>query len=317
MSLQKLGVTTVQEKVFLALIDDPAATPSQLARAVGSTPKQVGQALESLAAVGLISRGIGESAYLVAPPEAAIRALVHREEQELQRLNTFASDLARRLRSARQRVDVGSIIEIVVGTKAIGSRWEQGQRQAKDCVRIIDRPPYHLDSAQNLTERELIAQGIRYQTIYDAHIIEAPGQLARARECMGWGEEARLLADTPIKIAIIDHTLVLLLLLDEAPTQEAAAILVHPSVLFDSLLELFEQLWRRATPLRGRPEAEADGRNDVLLRLLAAGLKDEAIAQSLDLSVRTVRRNIRELCEQFGVRSRFQAGIVAKERGLL
>lgn len=180
-----------------------------------------------------------------------------------------------------------------------------------------DRPPYHIDTAQNYTERDLLARGVAYKTIYDAEIMEAPGHLERAQECMGWGEEARMMPNAPIKIAIVDQALMLLLLVDEAATQEAAAILVHPSVLFDSLLELYEQLWRRATPLLGQQSSGGVGRDDALLGLLAAGLKDEAIAQTLDLSVRTVRRNIRDLCEQFGVRSRFQAGMVAKERGLL
>jgi DNA-binding CsgD family transcriptional regulator len=315
--LQKLGVSALQQKIYLALIDDPSITPAQLARSQRSSIKQVQRELATLAEIGLVSRGVGGTTYLVAPPEAAIRSLIHREAQALEQIHAHASSLARRLRSARQRFDVGSIVEIVVGTSAIGARWEQAQRQAQQCIRIIDRPPYHIDTAQNLTERELIAQGVAYKTIYDADIMEAPDHLERARECMTWGEEARMLADAPIKIAIVDQALLLLMLVDEAPTQEAAAVLVHPSVLFDSLLELYEQLWRRATPLLGNAAAADVSRDNALLNLLAAGLKDEAIAQTLGLSVRTVRRDIRELCEQFGVRSRFQAGVVAKERGLI
>ncbi|MBX6389074.1 MAG: LuxR family transcriptional regulator [Frankia sp.] len=55
----------------------------------------------------------------------------------------------------------------------------------------------------------------------------------------------------------------------------------------------------------------------LLLRLLAEGVKDEAAARTLGLSVRTVRRMVAELMRQLDARSRFQAGILATQRGWL
>lgn len=48
----------------------------------------------------------------------------------------------------------------------------------------------------------------------------------------------------------------------------------------------------------------------LILRLLAAGLKDEAIAKRVNLSVRTCRRHIAEIMEMMGATSRFQAGAI-------
>jgi DNA-binding CsgD family transcriptional regulator len=55
----------------------------------------------------------------------------------------------------------------------------------------------------------------------------------------------------------------------------------------------------------------------LLLELLADGLKDEAVARALGVSVRTVRRMVAELMNRLDARSRFQAAILAKQRGWL
>ncbi len=316
--LEKLGITALQEKVYTGLIDDPTADAERLATALGVPLEDIERELSALTASGLISlTPDGETSYALAPPEPAIKALIHREEEELEHLRAHAATLAQRLRASRQRLDVSSMVEIVVGIHAIAARWEQAQRQATRSVRLIDRPPYHLGPRQNYTERDLLDRGIAYRTLYDAEILQFPLHLDRAQECITWGEEARVVADIPIKMAIVDRSLVLLILLDETPNQEAAAILVHPSVLFDSLLELFELMWRRAVPLRVHLDSDDSERDDTLINLLAAGLKDEAIAHDMGVSVRTVRRKIKDLCEELGVRSRFQAGVALKERGLL
>jgi DNA-binding NarL/FixJ family response regulator len=46
-----------------------------------------------------------------------------------------------------------------------------------------------------------------------------------------------------------------------------------------------------------------------VLRLLADGATDEAIARQLSISVRTVQREVRQVLDQVGARTRFQAGL--------
>ncbi|MEU3446230.1 helix-turn-helix domain-containing protein [Streptomyces thermolilacinus] len=66
-------------------------------------------------------------------------------------------------------------------------------------------------------------------------------------------------------------------------------------------------------------EGGADGcpEQRELLRLLAAGLKDEAIARRLGVHVHTARRRISRLLESLDARTRFQAGARATARGWL
>jgi DNA-binding NarL/FixJ family response regulator len=50
--------------------------------------------------------------------------------------------------------------------------------------------------------------------------------------------------------------------------------------------------------------------------LLAAGLKDEAIARQLGVSLRTIHRRTGDLLDRLGARTRFQAGMQAARQGL-
>lgn len=47
------------------------------------------------------------------------------------------------------------------------------------------------------------------------------------------------------------------------------------------------------------------------------GSKDEALARQLGVSLRTVRRRVADLMDEFGATTRFQAGMEAVRRGLV
>ncbi|MFB9390600.1 helix-turn-helix domain-containing protein [Streptomyces coeruleoprunus] len=65
------------------------------------------------------------------------------------------------------------------------------------------------------------------------------------------------------------------------------------------------------------PRGEEERRQRELLALLAAGLKDEAIARRLGVHVHTARRRISRLLDALDARTRFQAGARASQRGWL
>ncbi|MGH1556151.1 response regulator transcription factor [Streptomyces sp. L7] len=86
----------------------------------------------------------------------------------------------------------------------------------------------------------------------------------------------------------------------------------------EALQKLFELAWQQAAPL-GRPAGNGELSEDeqALTRLLAAGLKDEAVARHLGISLRTLRRRVSDLQERLGAASRFQLGLRAAQRGWL
>jgi DNA-binding NarL/FixJ family response regulator len=111
------------------------------------------------------------------------------------------------------------------------------------------------------------------------------------------------------------------ILCSPAEFQNAVAYLIHPSSLLEVTAALFEAVWDRAVPLN-RTESKGGGvpiddRDRQLLNLLASGATDAVIARTFGQSTRTVQRNIHELMQKVGARTRFQAGMKAANRGWL
>jgi DNA-binding NarL/FixJ family response regulator len=106
-----------------------------------------------------------------------------------------------------------------------------------------------------------------------------------------------------------------------AEYQNAIAYLIHPSSLLEVTSALFEAIWDRAVPLNRTEskdgEVPIDERDRQLLGLLASGATDAVIARTFGLSTRTVQRNIHELMQKVGARTRFQAGMEAVNHGWL
>ncbi|MBO2447200.1 response regulator transcription factor [Actinomadura barringtoniae] len=78
---------------------------------------------------------------------------------------------------------------------------------------------------------------------------------------------------------------------------------------------------REAVETTGRPESpdrEAlTGVQREILALLCSGMTDAAVARTLGISTRTVKRHVRQAMEHLGARSRLELGIRLGRHGLL
>ncbi|MEU6479417.1 transcriptional regulator [Streptomyces sp. NPDC047017] len=98
------------------------------------------------------------------------------------------------------------------------------------------------------------------------------------------------------------------------------ASLVRAKVVTDTLLALFGSAWRTAEPLGSGIDLGHWERSTFagrILKRLYAGVTDEVAARELRISVRTYRRYVAEILDALGIKSRFQAGVLAAEAGLL
>ncbi len=129
---------------------------------------------------------------------------------------------------------------------------------------------------------------IRCRSIYAAAAMDHPAARRIISGCAGAGEQARLLAEVPMKMKLADHTTALLPL---TPTGAAGALVIRAPVIIAALRGYFEMLWERATPLKGHhPAAPAGGltaTQQMVLELMAEGLHDDAIAHRAQISTST------------------------------
>ena len=159
-----------------------------------------------------------------------------------------------------------------------------------------------------------IASGRRSRAIYPVRALQEARDvlLARARA----GEKVRVIADLPTRMFVLGSTHAVVP--EPLGMADEPRILVRQRGLVEALTMLFELMWERAAPV---PDMDfGDARPDLrrfLLQQLAAGAKDEQIARTLGLSLRTVRRRVADLLIELGVDNRFQAGVEAVRRGWL
>lgn len=159
-----------------------------------------------------------------------------------------------------------------------------------------------------------IASGRPSRAIYPVVALhEAPNALrARARA----GEQIRVISDLPTRLIVIGTTHAVLP--EPLGYADEPRLLVRQRGLIEALRLLFELMWERAAPV---PDLDLrDPRPDLrrfLLQQLAAGARDEQIARTLGISLRTVRRRVADLLIELGVDNRFQLGAEAVRRGWL
>lgn len=140
-------------------------------------------------------------------------------------------------------------------------------------------------------------------------------QIAVSRD--RYGAQVRVTADEINETIILDGKLVILA--GDLRAGERSYSLITQRETVQGVTSLFEAAWRSATDLADCDAQVAEIRQIAprVLDLLGEGVKDEAAARTLGLGVRTYRRRVAELMTALGAESRFQAGLRARELGLV
>ncbi|MGH2710259.1 MAG: helix-turn-helix domain-containing protein [Actinomycetota bacterium] len=324
--LEAVGVDVSEEAVYRFLLERPGSNAAEIARQLGRSAKEIRTMLTHLERKGLVNRTVGRpNQFVPAPPEAAIEVLVLNRQRDLEQARLAAKEMEAAFRATRVRPPSPlEIVEVVLGAEAVDQRFLQLAGGTRQQMWVFDRPPYQSDpTIPNELELELLKQGVSNRALYDTEGLSFPGRIDQLRTLADAGEEARTLPGLPMKLFIADKRLAFIPLSLDEPGMEGA-LLVQPSPVLDALVTLFETLWERAVPIdlsRRKPQAteQRDGslsaRDEELLVLLVAGLKDRTVAHQLGIAPRTVLRRVANVMTLLGAQTRFQAGWFAAKRG--
>jgi DNA-binding CsgD family transcriptional regulator len=121
-------------------------------------------------------------------------------------------------------------------------------------------------------------------------------------------------------LALFDDTIALISACDGLDRPARGGLAIGDDTLLYLFASILRWAWTDSVPLLDQGDDEYAVASEVkrsVARLLEMGLKDEAIARRLGLSLRTCRKRIAELMEELDSTSRFQAGAQAVRRGLL
>ncbi|GIH22601.1 transcriptional regulator [Acrocarpospora phusangensis] len=332
-ALEVLGISAFDERVYRAVLASPGITVQELVMRSGESSGRIQSSLSRLRAKGMVNRLWGRSPrWTATSPGTAIRSLVRGLQSELDRITETADAMEAAFRTVGQDPDEVGQFEVLAGPEELARWYLRVQQEARDEVLTFDRPPYVLDY-RNPLQSDRLRDGVRYRTIYAPEAFQHEGALDELDNMLKVGEEARVLPGLPFKMVLVDQRVAIMPLHLHPPLSRS--VLIRGSTMVVALVELFERMWREAVPMYPRapsldrapepagvrgeePEwADLDLDDRRLLALLAAGLKDDAIARQFGTSPRSLRRRLRHLFDELNAETRFQAGVQANRRGLV
>ncbi|MFG2841456.1 LuxR family transcriptional regulator [Streptomyces zaomyceticus] len=325
--LEVLGLEPDTEAVYRLMLTHPAWGVDRLATALDTDRHTVTRALDALADLALLRSATADDAPgrgRLVPPRAGLGALLERRQSELARTQleidatraAVADLLTDYTALGREPLPEGGT-ERFAGAEAVRrTQADLAARATDEFLALVPAPaadtgtddPWRLDLP---LLRETATRGVRVRIL-------ATDPTDGLRRLAAAGAEVRVLPSLPVRLILADGSDAALPLDPEAPN-DGVVLLSEPGALA-GLRALFQQLWDAAEPLPGTPTPRATGctpQEHALLRHLADGLTDEAAARRLGISLRSERRLISQLSEQFGARSRFQLGLEAARSGLV
>lgn len=314
--LAAVGLDDVHSSVYVYLLGRQGADVDMVATECGISVSDARRALRVLHRCGLVEPMQGHpSQYLAAPPDVAIDAVVLRKQRELDELRASARELVRR----QPGTGSGQALEFVSGNEAVLAAVAALEHGAQEEVLVVDCPPYLMGTLFNSSELQGLARGVRYRAVYHAPVLQDPERLEHLQRYVDAGEECRAIPHTELKMLIADRQAAIVPVIFGQHADER--MVIRGSALIDTLVFAFETLWSQATPMEcasdgARPD-QLDRKHADVLRLMATGAKDRAIARALDVTPRTVIRRISRIMDLLSADTRFQAGVQAARRGWL
>ncbi|MBT2470954.1 helix-turn-helix transcriptional regulator [Streptomyces sp. ISL-66] len=259
------------------------------------------------------------------PPSVALAQRLHPLEREIQDRRRVAVDLTDAFEpfltiSAQSPANTHAIT-VLEGLEQINAALDLATAECH--TEMLTVQPGGGRSSFVLTEAlerdaPLIDRGVSIRTLYQHTARHSQGILAYVDRISTGKVEVRTLEELIERLIVFDRTVAFIPASDD---RRVALELRHPG-LVAYLIKVFEQLWRRAVPLREEVTYthKPDGISGVqrsIAQLLIEGHVDEAIARRLGMNVRTCRAHIAKLATALGSGSRAQLGFLIAESGIL
>ncbi|MFD7258115.1 LuxR C-terminal-related transcriptional regulator [Streptomyces sp. NPDC059874] len=326
--LATLGLDTTAEAVYRAMLANPRDGVKALAERLGTPEADVRRSLDTLSELALIRPSYEQAGELrPVSPEVGMEILMARQQAELaaQQLRIEAS------RAAAAQL-IAEFADLTPATASPGVEQLVGLDEIRTRItglahglqtELMTFAPGGGHQSQTLeaskpNDLALLSRGVRMRSLFQDSVRNSQGTVAYATWLSELGGEVRTAPDLPTRMMVFDRTTAVIPV--SSDDSAAGAVILTGNGTLTALCALFENVWASAQPLGAEPERDDSAltaQENTVIRLLAQGLTDEAIAKRLAVSPRTARRLANGLMERLGAASRFEFGVRAVQRGWL
>ncbi|BDZ59578.1 hypothetical protein GCM10025872_32350 [Barrientosiimonas endolithica] len=308
--MQVLGIGPESEALYRQVLRAPGLPLTTYASRLGFADYEAERALEQLRARRLVrSNDLGE--LQADHPRASLERVLSAEEaklatrrQDLARLRDAIDQFAADHRVGQSTGDLHAPARERVDDDALTSVHEHLAASTDGPIRIaheqVGPGPDELPAV-----RQLLEAGREQRALYRTDVL--PEQAAVVDAWARLGEQQRLTATLPSAFVCFGGEVAL------ASTEWGRSggdhVVLRDPMVVSAFVELFDRLWGAAAPVQ-----PVSGADQQLVELMRQGLKDEAIARLLGISLRTVRRRVASLMDDHQVSTRFQLALRLAER---
>lgn len=260
--LTRLGLTSYEAKAYLTLIRRDSFTAAQVARQSGLPRQRIYDVLGSMVQKGLaVARPGNVVKYAATPPDAAINQLLANHRDDLSRIESAArsmvSDLEPAYKAGQRETDPLEYIEVLRDKRAINERFIELQNAVKKEILVFTKPPYATPPQENIEGLEVIASHDA-RSLYEYSIFDDPKVARGVERFVEAGEQARFVPSLPLKLVIIDETIVMFGMEDPvAGSSDLTIVTVEHQSLAKVLKTAFNAIWDTGLTLEQAKEAAA------------------------------------------------------------
>ncbi|MFB7666713.1 LuxR C-terminal-related transcriptional regulator [Kitasatospora sp. NPDC056138] len=304
--------------------------PAAISEEMNTQILDVEAALERLLDLGLlVPSPTDPSGYSAVRPDAALSRLLALEEDLTGVWHQQLADHRQRVNSLLREFPLpgtagGSVhVEMLPTPSKIHSYLEDrldGILTQELAMHPGGVPPLEYVDDMLLRDMEVLTQGVKVQGLYARHLTEVAYMRDYLTEVAHHGADIRVSDYLPLRMILIDQDLAILPLDPQDTSRGAFA--VQSEEISRSLHTIFAHHWAMSLPLDecfpdAAPEEPLGPQGQTIARMLAIGMKDDAIARQLGISKRTFSRAISKLLQDLGVQTRFEAGAKLVRAGML
>jgi len=246
--LTRLGLTSYEAKAYLSLIKRDSYTAAQVARQAALPRQRIYDVLGTLVQKGLaVARPGTVVKYAATPPEIAVNMLVQAHRQQLLELEQGARSMVDTLKPAYEagqaHTDPLEYIEVLRDRRAINERFAELQASVKKEILVFTKPPYATPPQEN-EEGLAVTRTHEARAVYEFGVFDDRAVAEGVRRFIEAGEDARFVPELPLKLVIIDETIVMFGMEDPvAGSNDLTIVVVEHSSLARVLKTAFDTIW--------------------------------------------------------------------------
>ncbi|HKB86522.1 MAG TPA: helix-turn-helix domain-containing protein [Ignavibacteriaceae bacterium] len=256
--LQKIGLSKRESEVYIALLTKNEFTAPEIGKITSVSRNKSYEVLQSLVKKNLCTEKYknGTKVFIGIKPDIALRNIISVYENELKEKKEltakFSEELMKLHTANKQSSGSLDYIEVFTDIGQVRERWEGIERNTKKELLVFTKPPYSVSLEETLeVAKEVKKNKISIKSIYEFTTLrsaeEAENLLRMIDVYKKMGEEARIIEELPMKLAISDLNTTVFVLEDKVSMQGGMTTMIveHPAFAI-ALKKVFDSYWKEA-----------------------------------------------------------------------